>query len=1041
MSKVSKKLSNEVNVKYLDLFKMILLIGTLFIMFYVPYLRGLYFEPEQLITQIILLSIFILYSVYKLIKKENTLIKTPIEYAALGLVIVYLVTSFTAVSQRLAVSEFLKYVMYFIAFIMISDFVKSEKEKKFLLWTIVSSALGVCIIGIDSVTGGKIVEVLNSIFKALNLNINFFGLFVGGRIHSTMQYPNALASYLMAVFFVAQSLIITSRKWAKSIASAASFVLLTTFVFTISRGAYILLVFAVALFLITLPKGSKLRGFYSLITVGITSVAFSIALAGFITNSQANKVFIWPLVLLGILVSFFIRYTDDFAISLLSKVNLKIVSISTAVICITLIIVLYYIVNASVPLELSHKMNEQSGYIGKSKTLQLISGKKYRLDYNVDAKSENKDASYAYRIYIKSRDESGINSENEFVIVEKRESITDGVEKREIEFTVPENSELVTIAFQNYYTGTNVKFINVSVIDANSGKEVKQLVLKRKFSFVESVLSRFENITADKSFNTRLVFFKDGFKIFKDWWLIGAGGGAWSILNFNYQSYLYWSTQTHSYPLQVVVETGLLGLMFLVLLLISIVISFIRLLKKINNEDINEKIYTSAVFTSIVFLFFHSFIDFDFSLASIYLLVWQLIAFLNINVRQYLLVDSKGEGKNRKVKSDIKNLIEVLKIRLKKGIFAHPVAMIIIATVVLIYPIIFLTAYNYSNTAFELYKKNDFDGAIKLIEKSAELDYLNTKYITGYAPISTRQDIKLGFIDILIKKIEISSKQADENKTSKDKAVLNSYIHKAQELAKKAEKHAKYNSDLLLNLGVYYLNTNEKQKGIDFVNKSVELKRLVPAQWQYKAYVNYIMASSYFQNGDNEKGLEFIGKVLNIIDEAKKVNISNLSPFIFNDTTQTYLEKAFYIKSGIAGKEIKTENLVFQSIFNMDVDSNGIPDQWTVSDKSIVDAKIHNGAFNIGKNDMTKKPYIYTRNLGLEQNNQYKIEVELIDPDNIKSIPYRIPGLSERIEQLNFNDGVYSAEVLVSNKSDKNMLHLYIENNYEIKSVRITQIN
>ncbi|NLD48655.1 MAG: hypothetical protein GX660_15945, partial [Clostridiaceae bacterium] len=282
-----KSNKNSGDTGYLKTFRILLLFGLLFVMFYTPFLRGLYFESEQLFTEIVLLSIFILFWVHKWLNKDKAFIRTPIEYASLGLVLVYLLTTFTAVNQRLAATEFLKYAMYFIVFIMLSDLVKSEKEKTYVFWTIAASAFGVCIIGIDSVAGGKIVNIFNTVFKALKINVSFFGLYVDGRIHSTIQYPNALASYLMAVFFITLGLVLTSKKWwVKGIASSIGFVLLTTFIFTLSRGVYILLLLALPLYLLLLPKGTKARGVYCLVTLlGITG-PLAIVLSMVINNES-----------------------------------------------------------------------------------------------------------------------------------------------------------------------------------------------------------------------------------------------------------------------------------------------------------------------------------------------------------------------------------------------------------------------------------------------------------------------------------------------------------------------------------------------------------------------------------------------------------------------------------------------------------------------------------------------------------------------------------------------------------------------------------
>lgn len=1039
MSKVAKKNSgkNMVAQGQLNIFKMVLLIGILFVMFYTPYLRGLFFEPEQFVTQIILLSIFILYWIYKWLKNDRSFVKTPIDYAALGLVLSYFLSSFSAVSQRLAVSEFLKYAMYFVVFLMLSDLVNSEKEKKFVLWTIVASALGVCIIGIDSVAGGKIVGVLNSLFKAIQLNINFFGLFVEGRIHSTMQYPNALASYLMAVFFISMGLTITSGKWAKAVMSSISFVLLTTFVFTLSRGAYILLLLAIPLFLLLLPKGSRLKGLYSIVTVGIATGGFSVVLSSFINETSASSVFIWALILSGILISFFIRFTDDFVIKVLSKINAKLAVISLTVILVLSTLVLVFVLNATAPLQLGHAINEKDGYIEKSNVVRLNSDENYKLVFKADAQSQNENAPFVFRIYIGTINESGIATGEEVAIIDKRYNATKGIEEKEIEFTVPINNEVVSIAFQNNYSGTNVVFYDAKILEADSGKLVKNLVLKYKYTFTEAILSRFENLTVDKSFNTRILFISDGLKILKDWWLIGAGGGAWSLLNFKYQSYLYWSTQTHNYPLQVLIETGVIGFTFLAMLVIFIVISFIKLFRKRECDKTNESILKVAVFTSFVFLFLHSVIDFDFSLSSIYLLVWQLIALINIDVRKHLATiqeDKSNEGKNRnKTKASNKKSIEVLKNKLQKGFDVFPIIMIILSILVLIFPIRLFKAYTYTNEAFKYVKGNEIDKAIQIMEKAVVLDYLNTEYITGYTPINSRPDIKLGYIDLLLRKLESVSKNSDQNN---EKAALNNYIIKAQKLIKKAEKYADNNADLCMNIGAYYLRTSEKEKGFEYLTKSVDLKPLVPSQWKIKINTSYAIATNYFQQGDNKKGFDYIDKTLGILDEVKEVNRTNLSPFTFDEEMQGYLEKAYYMKSESNKNQVNLEKLIFQSIFEMDVDNNNTPDQWFISNKPILETNLKSGTFCVNSKDLNKDPYIYTRDLSFEVNSSYRIEVELINSKSIESIPYQITGISG-IEQLNQIDKIYSARFTPSEISENNRLVIYIKGDYEIKSIRI----
>jgi len=75
-----------------------------------------------------------------------------------------------------------------------------------------------------------------------------------------------------------------------------------------------------------------------------------------------------------------------------------------------------------------------------------------------------------------------------------------------------------------------------------------------------SIVDKIKSISfKDRNFVERLVFYKDGLKIFLKSPIFGYGGGTWVSLYFMYQSYLYFTTQSHNYFLQVLLDTGLFG--------------------------------------------------------------------------------------------------------------------------------------------------------------------------------------------------------------------------------------------------------------------------------------------------------------------------------------------------------------------------------------------------------------------------------------------------------------------------------------------------
>lgn len=76
----------------------------------------------------------------------------------------------------------------------------------------------------------------------------------------------------------------------------------------------------------------------------------------------------------------------------------------------------------------------------------------------------------------------------------------------------------------------------------------------------DSVVYRARAIDAGQpSLVDRKEFMRDALRIWRDHPLLGAGGGAWNALYHQYQRSLYWTTEVHSGPLQVAVETGLPG--------------------------------------------------------------------------------------------------------------------------------------------------------------------------------------------------------------------------------------------------------------------------------------------------------------------------------------------------------------------------------------------------------------------------------------------------------------------------------------------------
>lgn len=122
----------------------------------------------------------------------------------------------------------------------------------------------------------------------------------------------------------------------------------------------------------------------------------------------------------------------------------------------------------------------------------------------------------------------------------------------------------------------------------------------------------------------RLTMYKDALVIWRDHPILGAGAGAWEALFERYQSYPYSSMQTHSYYMQLLVETGIVGFVAVVGFIAVVLVMFLRTFRKLQAE---ERSLTLFYFVTPVTILLHSLIDFGMSY-----LLYGFIVFLCLGI-------------------------------------------------------------------------------------------------------------------------------------------------------------------------------------------------------------------------------------------------------------------------------------------------------------------------------------------------------------------------------------------------------------------------
>jgi tetratricopeptide (TPR) repeat protein len=278
------------------------------ILFLSPYFRGLFFASEQYWALIIAAALFWFVWLAKVSTYENRMFEHPLDYLMLALPVIYFYSAFFAVNTGMAVDEIVRATLYFLVFWIAARVITSVPEAHRLFHVVYLSAIGVALAGLATATG--IIEIRDG--------------FLGGRIYSSFQYPNALANYLMAVLFLGfylwQRRVLNPGSkgqhpfaqmgvppWLRELDpypyyyALGNFLLLTVFFGTKSQGGFIIFGLLLPLFLVALPADRRFPVVVHLFLVGVPAL---VAINRFLAALPPERLeFAWLWVLVGLILA------------------------------------------------------------------------------------------------------------------------------------------------------------------------------------------------------------------------------------------------------------------------------------------------------------------------------------------------------------------------------------------------------------------------------------------------------------------------------------------------------------------------------------------------------------------------------------------------------------------------------------------------------------------------------------------------------------------------------------------------------------------
>lgn len=392
----------------------------------------------------------------------------------------------------------------------------------------------------------------------------------------------------------------------------------------------------------------------------------------------------------------------------------------------------------------------------------------------------------------------------------------------------------------------------------------------------ENVANRLENINFNQhSVLERSTFYKDAFKVVRDYPLLGTGGGGWTAVYEQYQNNPYVSRQAHSYFIQSLVEIGWVGFFFLIAFIIAVYLIYIRL--HIKHIHLRGNHFVFFIFSSVLLI--HSLIDFDMSYIYLSILVFFCMGAMLAPYTDKLKLTRWEPFGNSKLR------------------YIYPVALIFLAFILLV------------GSMREYNANRSYSHALYLA--SVEKKPLEEVLI----PLDNAIHISPSNAAYSLRKIEWLNQAYYQ---SNNKLYLNS----VKELIERTKHYELYNRELILAEYRNYKDLGDYKEAVRILEVGIS-----KFQWDIKFYAAAIMEYSVLghQNSASDqqianqnwsRALELYEEVLNrtaklknLPEEQLQGREFNVSPFIRQAIGSIYFFKKDYPKAISLLEQVKAGDL------------------------------------------------------------------------------------------------------------------------------------
>ncbi|UJF34261.1 O-antigen ligase family protein [Paenibacillus hexagrammi] len=403
----------------------------------------------------------------------------------------------------------------------------------------------------------------------------------------------------------------------------------------------------------------------------------------------------------------------------------------------------------------------------------------------------------------------------------------------------------------------------------------------------ENVKTRIENINFQQhSVLERGTFYMDAIKLWKDYPVIGAGGGAWAALYEKYQNNPYTSRQAHNFALQYLVEAGALGFLVFVLFVVAVFYFYIRSYVRSNTEARDQHF---LFFIITVSLLVHSMIDFD--LSYVYM---GAVLFLTLG----LMV--------------VKDSSKPLSIKIGAVQKVYPSVLIVIAVVVF-----YLTAQNVSanssyNQALEVAKTSkDYNTIVAPLDKAISLHPAHPDYLL------TGQLSRIGIL------LQVSNQLKTQDAKKSDE-----FFNQAQSLLDQLAAKEPHNRMVVLEQIYMYQQKGKQQEALDLARSQISNYPWYIDLYEKTAALDIEMSNQFREKKDLNETNKLMNDVLNTYNEVlqRVESLKNLpkgqlqgrefavTPALAVNVGQVYFMRGDYVTAADTMKPLITDQLDDQTM-------------------------------------------------------------------------------------------------------------------------------